>query len=191
MSTTHTTRASIALKPFWRRQQFWRRALPTIAAIAVIVAGILVYNAFVGTSGISDSRTGWGVTYRTPAKQKTVKLELGAVQAMRQFVNTAVARKNLKAAYAISGPQVREGMSLAEWSRGTIAVVPYRITPATSAHMKIDHSYRNEAQFEVYLKTPGLKGHDFFVDVIKRDGKWLVNGWVPRGTPPIPVNPGG
>jgi len=26
----------------------------------------------------------------------------------------------------------------------------------------------------------------FLMDLVKRNGKWLVNSWVPRSTPPVP-----
>jgi hypothetical protein len=32
--------------------------------------------------------------------------------------------------------------------------------------------------------------HTFFVNLVKQHGKWYVNDWVPRWTPPIPVTPG-
>jgi len=93
-------------------------------------------------------------------------------------------------AYRISGPGVREGMTLKQFLTGNIAVVPYKITKKTSASMKIDKSYATSAQLELYLVTPGHPGRDFFVDMVKKNGKWYVDGWVPRGTPPIPTDPG-
>ena len=81
-------------------------------------------------------------------------------------------------------------MTLKQFLSGNIAVVPYKITSKTSAHMKIDQSYANKAVLELFLVTPGRAGRDFYVDMIKVDGKWFVDGWVPRGTPPIPTDPG-
>jgi hypothetical protein len=176
--------------PFWRRQQFWRIVLPVAAALAVIAAILVILQVTQGSNGSPNAVTGWGVTYPTPKPPKTVKFDPKAQAVATKFVRTAVARKNLDAAYMISGPHVREGMTLKEFLTGNIAVVPYHVTPKTQAHMKIDKSYANKATVELYLVTPPHPGRDFFVDLIKVNGKWFVDGWVPRGTPPIPVATG-
>jgi hypothetical protein len=176
--------------PFWRRQSFWRVALPVAAALAVIVAILVIIQVSVGSNGSPNASTGWGVTYPAVKKPKTVKFDHAAQLVATKFVNTAVARKNLDQAYAISGPQVRQGMTLAQFKSGNIPVVPYAITKKTSANLKIDESYAKSATLELYLVTPGHEGRDFYVNMVKTNGKWFVNGWVPRGTPPIPTDPG-
>ena len=178
---------SVSRTPFWRRQGFWRVALPVAAALAVVLALLVILQVSVGSNGTPNAVTGWGVTYPTPKPPKTVKLDPAAQRVMSKFVRTAVARKNLDAAYMISGPHVREGMTLKQFLTGNIAVVPYKVTSKTSAQLKVDKSYATSAQLEVYLATPGHRGRDFYVDLIKKNGKWFVDGWVPRGTPPIPV----
>lgn len=187
LSADHT---SVARQPFWRRQQFWRVALPVAAALAVIGALLVILQVSVGSNGSPNAVTGWGVTYPAPKPPKTVKLDPKAQRTATRFIRTAVARKNLDVAYRISGPGVREGMTLKQFLTGAIAVVPYKITSKTSASMKIDKSYATRAQLEMYLVTPGERGRDFFVDMVKKNGKWFVDGWVPRGTPPIPTDPG-
>jgi hypothetical protein len=175
---------SVSRTPFWRRQGFWRIALPIAAALAVIGAILVIIQVSVGSDGTPNAAAGWGVTYATAKPPKTVKFDPAAQAVATKFVNTAVARKNLDVAYRISGPGVREGMTLKQFLTGNIAVVPYKVTSKTSAHMKIDKSYATRAQVELYLVTPGYAGRDFYVDLVKK------NGWVPRGTPPIPTDPG-
>jgi hypothetical protein len=181
---------SVARTPFWRRQQFWRVALPVAAALAVIAALLVILQLSFGSNGTPNAVTGWGVTYPTAKPPKTVKLDPQVQRTATKFIKTAVARKNLDVAYRISGPHVREGMTLKQFLTGAIAVVPYDITSKTSASMKIDKSYANSAQLEMYLVTPGRAGRDFYVDMVKKNGQWFVDGWVPRGTPPIPTDPG-
>jgi len=176
--------------PFWRRSGFWRIALPIGAALAVIVALLVILQVTVGSNGSPNAAAGWGVTYPAAKPPKTVKLDPEAQRVATRFVRTAVARKNLDVAYRISGPGVREGMTLKQFLTGNIAVVPYKITKKTSASMKIDKSYATSAQLELYLVTPGHPGRDFFVDMVKKNGKWYVDGWGPRGTPPIPTDQG-
>lgn len=185
MSTPATSRASIGRKPFWRRQQFWRVALPTVAVACAAVAALLVYNAFVGSSGVAQTH-GPVVAYPEPAKPKTVKLSPEARQVARRFLQTAVARKHLREAYALAGPSIRQGMTMKQWLTGAIAVVPYVVNDSTSARMAVDESYRTSAKLEVFLDTPHQKGRIFFMDLKKVKGKWLVENWVPRASIPVP-----
>lgn len=188
--------SSVARKPLWRRQQFWRTALPVVAVLSAIVAGVLVYNSIYGSNGQPESQTGWGVTYPTPKPPKTVKLDPAVRPVISRFVATAVARKNLAAAYAISGPAIRQGQTLKQFLSGNIAVVPFDVDARTRPRVvSIDKSYAASAQLEVFLDTPGRRvtnsPHTFFIDLIKQHGRWYVNGWTPRWTPPIPSLPGG
>jgi|SRR5579884_389888 len=187
--------ASVSRKPLWRRQQFWRVALPIVSVLGAIVAALLVYNAYYGSNGQPESQTGWGVTYPAPTSPKTVKLDPSVRSLVQRFMMTAVARKNLDAAYAISGPQIRQGQTMKEFRQGNIAVVPFDVDARTKARVvKIDQSYATSAQLEVFIATPGRtvtnSPHTFFVDLIKQHGRWFVNGWTPRWTPPIPSLPG-
>jgi hypothetical protein len=185
MTTPASSRASVSHKPIWRRQQFWRVALPAIAVACAVLAGILVYNAFVGTSELGQS-AGARTTYPDAPKQKSVKFDPAAREVARRFLLTAVARKNLAEAYAFSGPQIREGMTLKQWNTGNIAVVPYKVNDATVANIKIDESFKTSAKLEILMSTPKVKSQIFFMDLIKKHGKWFVNAWVPRGSPLIP-----
>lgn len=194
MSVHSSTGLSVPRKPFWRRQSFWRVTLPVLAGLALALAGVMVYNAFVGTSGLPNAKQGWGVTYATPATQKSVPLDPRVEQVVERFIHAAVGREDLRAAYALSGPQIRQGMSLRQFLAGNIAVVPFPVDSRTKASMKVAYSHPDRAQLAVYLATPGRNvtnsPHSFYVDLIKRNGTWLVNNWVPRWTPPIPTNPG-
>jgi hypothetical protein len=188
--------AGVARKPVWRRPQFWRAALPVASVLAALIAGILVYNSIYGSNGQPESQTGWGVTYPAPKPPKTVKLDPTIRPLVQRFVMTAVARKNLDAAYAISGPEIRQGQTLKQFRQGNIAVVPFDVDARTRARVtKIDHSYATSVQLEVFLDTPGRNvtnsPHTFYVNLLKQHGRWFVNGWTPRWTPPIPSLPGG
>jgi len=190
----HTGTISTGRKPFYRREKFWRVTLPITAAVCVVVAGLLVYNAIYGSNGSPNAKNGWGVTYPVPVKPKTVKLDPAVRPLIRQFVLTAVARRNVASAYALSGPEIRQGQTRAEFAKGNIAVVPYPITKRSKIRIiKIDYSYAQRARLQVFLVTPDMKVHSphtFFADLIKSHGRWYVNTWVPRWTPPIPTAPG-
>jgi hypothetical protein len=172
------------------RKPGWRKALPWIV-------GVLVVGALVGFLGYRYSNTGKSTA--TPLLNKpaqdvskvptTVKLTPGAMTVARQFIQTAVARKNLPSAYRIVTDEIRQGQTLKEWKSGNIAVVPYPVDDIKYAPMKVDFSYPKEALIEIALLPKAgakVQGQLFQMDLVKRNGKWLVNGWVPRSTPPVP-----
>jgi hypothetical protein len=189
MTTTRAHEPSMARKPPWKRQQFWRAVLPALALVCAAIAGLLVYNAFVGSSGVKEKS--FGTTYPEPPTPKTVKFTDAERAVAKKFVVTAVARKHLDQAYAISGPGVRQGMTLKQFMQGTIPVVPYLVKDTTVARIAIEQSYATSAQIQVYIETPHQRGRIFFMDLVKaKNGKWLVNAWSPRGSPRIPSKVG-
>ncbi len=193
--TLQTGTLSTGRPPFWRRQQFWRVTLPIVALAAAALSGVLVYNAFYGSNGLPNAKNGWGVTYPTAKAPTTVKLDSSVRPMLLRFINTAVARKNLSAAYDMSGPEIRQGMTRKQFEAGAIADVPFKITDKTKITMKITKSYATSAQIQAFIVTPGSTDnknspHTFFADLIKQKGRWYVNSWVPRWTPPIPTQPG-
>jgi hypothetical protein len=172
------------------RKPGWRKALPWVLVV-------LVVGAVIAIVAIKYSNTGHSTA--TPLTNKpavddskvpaTVKLTPGATKVARRFIESAVARKNLADSYSLVTEQIRQGQSLKSWKTGNIAVVPYPVVDVKYAPMKIDFSYPTEAQIEVALlpKTgTKVKGQLFIMDIVKRDGKWLVNSWVPRSSPPVP-----
>jgi hypothetical protein len=176
------------------RKPGWRKALPWVLVV-------LVVGGVIAVVGIKYANTGHSTA--TPLSNKpavdvskvppTVRLPPGATRVARRFIETAVARKNLPEAYSLVTSEIRQGQSLKSWNTGNIAVVPYPVVDVKYAPMKIDFSYPNEAMIEVaLLPTTGSKVHGqlFIMDLVKRDGQWLVNSWTPRASAPVPNGSG-
>ena len=172
------------------RKPGWQKALPW-------VVGVVAVGAFLGFLGFHYSNTGHSTAtplLNKPADDRsavpaTVKLTPGATTVARRFIETAVARKNLPAAYTLVTEEIRQGQTLAEWKTGNIAVVPYPVDAVKYAPMKIDFSYPKEALIEVALLPKAnakIKSQLFQMDLVKRGDKWLVNGWSPKSSPPVP-----
>jgi hypothetical protein len=175
--------------PEIRHRPGWQKALPWIAAVILvggaIAAGIIWSNTGKSTATPFTNQPAQDVSKVPP----TVKLTPGATQVARKFIQTAVARKHLSQAYNLVTEQIRQGQSLRSWNTGNIAVIPYPVDAVKYAPMKVDFSYPKEAQIEVaLLPKPGAKvrGQLFIMDLVKQNGKWLVNSWVPRSSPPVP-----
>lgn len=175
--------------PEFKRKPAWQKALPWIVAAALvggaIAAGIIWSNTGTSTATPLTNQPAVDVS-KVPG---TVQLTPGATKVARRFIETAVARKNLPEAYNLVTQEIKQGQSLASWSTGNIAVIPYPVDAVKYAPMKIDFSYPTEAQIEVALlpkSGSGVKPQLFLMDLVKRDGKWLVNSWVPRSSPMVP-----
>jgi hypothetical protein len=167
----------------------WQKALPWVVGVVVvgaaIAAGIIWSNTGKSTATPLTNQPALDVS-KVPA---TVKLAPGAQAVARRFIETAVARKNLPEAYGLVTQALKQGQSLKSWNTGNIAVVPYPVDAIKYAPMKIDFSYPNEAQIQVALLPKvgaKIKSQLFIMDLVRRNGKWLVNSWVPKSSPLVP-----
>lgn len=133
--------------------------------------------------------------YQEPKVARLTKSErTHALTAALNFVNSAVARKHLEDSWALAGPDLRRGLTKAQWSTGEIPVVPY---PAAEARVRVEYSYRNEVGLRMLLLPPSaskLQPMTFDMD-LKAFGsggnrRWLVNAFTPTGVTSIPVAPG-
>jgi hypothetical protein len=173
-----------------QRRPGWQKALPWIVAVVLvggaIAAGIIWSNTGKSNATPLTNQPALDVS-KVPA---TVKLTPGAQKVARRFIQTAVARKSLPEAYNLVTEQIRQGQSLKSWNTGNIAVIPYPVDDIKYAPMKIDFSYPKEAQIQVALLPKAgakVKSQLFIMDLVKVNGKWLVNSWVPRSAPMVPT----
>lgn len=113
-----------------------------------------------------------------------------------KFLKTAVVRKNLRQAWAISGPGIRQDLTLKEWMTGTIPVVPYLDAALDKSPVKVDWSYPNDVSLQVVMEPKdGSKDKPqvFYIGLKKfgsgPQAKWLVDYWAPYAPPPVPSAP--
>jgi hypothetical protein len=189
-STTTSPRPSKAT----RHVPLWRRALPWVGAALLLAGAIAALAVFVGNTASNPEETFSNepaVDVTKPEKSITVPPEVKTIA--QKFIKTAVARKNLESAYAIVGPSIKQGMTLAEWKTGDIAVIPFPVDELDYAPFKVDYAHPHDVLMEVALLTnegSKIKGQTFFIG-IKKFGKgdkarWLVDNWVPRSSAPVP-----
>src|SRR5215471_15677491 len=121
-------------------------------SIAVFLAGVIAaVVVFTSQGGQTKQVFSPKPPVDVSKNPKTVKLSADARQVAGRFILTAVARKNLREAYRLVGPGLKQGMSLKEWMTGNIAVVPYPVGDIKLAPFKIDYSYPDHALLEVAL----------------------------------------
>jgi Flp pilus assembly protein CpaB len=127
--------------------------------------------------------------------EKTVDVDPAARKVAAEFINTAVARKNLAASYELADPELRQGFTLKQWKTGNIPVVFYPTENIDLAGFKVDRSYKNEVVLEVLLVPTAKSKVDpaIFYIGLKRatpSKPWRVYYWVPRYRPAVPTPSG-
>jgi hypothetical protein len=155
------------------RRQLERWA-PWVAG-AVLVAGVATYATTTWVTGGDDTAS---------SAQRRTPLEASERRVALEFIHTAVARRNLVRAWEIVGSELKQDMSLDEWTTGTIPVVPYPVAQADPV-LAVVYSYADHARLNVaFIPHPGAKAdpQTFALDLRKRDGRWLVTAWGPAET---------
>ena len=187
-ATTHMERARFSRRA--RRLAPWAAGLLLLAGIAAAIVAFAP-NKNPAPENLSQAPSKTPPSATSP---KTVPLSKDTTAVARTFLKTAVARNDLAAAWKISGPGIRAGLTHRQWMTGAIPVVPYPLKSIAVARFKIDWSYANQAGLEVALLPKGgatIKPQVFFI-LLKKVGPtgkkhWLVDTWVPRSTPLVPV----
>ena len=90
--------------------------------------------------------------------QKKAPLPNEARKVAIRFIQTAVARENLEEAWELVGPNLRGGLTRAEWITGDNPVVPYPLDQLDVAPYKVDESFADSALLEVALLPRGRRG---------------------------------
>jgi hypothetical protein len=169
----------------------------------MLVVGLIVFLSvkYWNTAKSTETPVSNQPAQTAAAPGKHVPLSAGARAVASLFIQKAVTREDATLAYRLSGPDIRQGSTLASWKRDWnnpnlgVAIQPF--PAAKGAKMLIDYSTANEAQLEFLLtRRPGAaaegwKKEQLFIMVLdKIGGRWRVNYWAPRNPPPIRVDPG-
>ncbi|HST24650.1 MAG TPA: hypothetical protein VLJ76_01535 [Gaiellaceae bacterium] len=160
-----------------RRSNYWLLGIGGFVLLAGLVAVLVVVFSRTGTQGLSKAPV--HVTKNVP--EKNVAISKDAQQAVKTFLETAVPRKNLAAAWPVSGPAIRQGMTRSQFVAGSIAVVPM-FDQVVKATYKTIYSHPTNALIQVGLATkkPGANTIQvalYNATLLKVGSRWTVNGW--------------
>lgn len=165
----------------------WRRRL-TITTLVVAVGGPLIYlGVHFSTPGNPGNPTGPAVTdYQQPkAVPFTLENQHAVHQVLKNFISTAVVRRNVRRSWDLVSPSLREGVTRTQWNRGDIPVVPY---PAANRGLGqwsfVQYSYAKTVGLEVFLFPQPGSGYSAMtadVELVKGpDRRWRVDYWMPK-----------
>lgn len=170
--------------------------LPIVSGLVLLAGVVAVLIAFdVGgirnTADVSRPVPSNEPATPVPAKQQAVPVNKAAAQVAIRFIDSAVARRNLEASYSLITPEVRGGLSLAEWKTGNIPVQYFPVWKkgAGFSPYRVEWSYRNELMLKILLVPEagsGLKDTQFWIGVKKvgTPAVWKVNYFAPYWFPP-------
>ena len=118
-----------------------------------------------------------------------------SIKVAREFLLTAVVRKDLTKAYGIVHPNIKGRLSLKQWDTGNIPVIPCDAQNAKTTAFIPMFSYQREVEFEIALIPKvhaiycGTRPVRFYIalqrDHDKPNGRWLVSYWEPHWRPPV------
>jgi hypothetical protein len=137
------------------------RAIAVTAFLALVLAG-----------------SGSGAAQISPAERAAINRTLDG------FVNHAVKRQDVDAAWNLVTPDLRTGISRSSWDAGNVPVIPFRAGGKTFHQWTVDSATPTEVNFE--LIVPAAKTKDssiqFFGTMQKLRGRWLVDAFNPSAT---------
>ena len=103
------------------------------------------------------------------------------------FVNHGVKRKDIAQSYDVVTPELRGGMTRAQWAKGSIPVYPYPAAGKQFHKWTIQYRTKDEVAIELILAPSArykkkLGQFLFHVYLQPRNGKWLVDSFMPGAT---------
>jgi hypothetical protein len=99
-----------------------------------------------------------------------------------RFVNTAVKRRDVDAAWNLVTPDVRAGVSRSAWDKGNLPVIPYPAQGTTFHDWTVDFASRSEVDFELMVGKSKSDSIQFTGTVKKLRGRWLIDSFNPAAT---------
>ncbi|MEP6910115.1 MAG: hypothetical protein ABI896_06765 [Actinomycetota bacterium] len=125
------------------------------------------------------------------------QLDPPARAAIRTFIATAVARKNLARSWAVIAPSMKTGYTLKSWSHAkALPVIPYPVDNVDNVSYFLHSAATDEVLVDVGLSakpSAKLKPLRFRIGVLPAGTgaahkQWLVDYWMPLYTPIVPKN---
>jgi hypothetical protein len=168
--------------PRFRRRSWWSLAL-LAAAGSVIAVALGMENTSQFPAQRLQERPAQVVA--APRPRALGKADAAAVWATTtRFLRTAVARKDLRHAYDLVGPELRGGMTRAAWARGANPVVPFAV--AKIHEWTLAYAYRNDVALDVGLvakPSSDTVAKSFRIELrrARADAPWKVVAWLPIG----------
>jgi hypothetical protein len=115
---------------------------------------------------------------------------------IRTFIGSAVARKHLGDSWDVVAPSLKAGYTFAQWKNAkALPVVPYPLDDINKVQYALELATTEEILIEVGVGASAelkLRPATFQIGLIPvgtgASPHWLVDYWMPRWTPILPIN---
>jgi hypothetical protein len=173
-----------------RRAFFGSLGLLAGGIIALLVVVLLPSKSHALDTPISN------VPAQTVANDPVARVDPASERIARQFLLTAVQRKNLDWAYNNVHVDLKGRLSRKQWDKGNIPVIPYDAQNADTTAFIVQFSLKKEVEFEVALipkvhAVYAARPLRFYIALRREhdeaNGRWLVSYFEPHWKPPIPL----
>ncbi len=173
-----------------------------------VALGIAVLLLAAGVVAFWQSRTDEGpaptqaapAQVTTPAQptdnlKKGGKLDPGARAVAISFLETAVGRTQLDKAWNLATPEMRSGVTRAQWMRGELPVPPFPVHDLATSGFQVVESSPNKVLLQVLLvPESGTEyvptRYDMTIERPSKDAAWKVSYTAPYAPPGIYASPG-
>jgi hypothetical protein len=180
------------------KNERFQRGLVSIAAVLLVAGVVAVFSVRAGgdDSESSPQTNAAPAVVDTQPNAKPGRLERAARVVAGEFILAAVGGEDLKKAWRLSHPELREqcACTYKEWLTGFIPVQPYPVDNLDVAAFDIEEASPKHAFLLVALvpkEGSNVRPQTFIIGLkAKQEGnkkRWLVNYWAPREGTPVPA----
>jgi hypothetical protein len=168
----------------------WRRRLAWLGSSLLLLAGLVVAAILLPKDHgvhyqLNPTGTALPQGYTPPPKEIRVTPDVrNAVnETLVAFVQTGVTRSDPAAAWQLTTPEMRAGISRRDWNRGELPVLPFAAVIPSTPDWTVITSYPGDLTLDLLLHPrPGsqLGPIAFAIELKRRDGRWLIDSMVPE-----------
>jgi hypothetical protein len=97
------------------------------------------------------------------------------------FVNHALKRQKVDAAWNLVTPNLKAGTSRSSWDAGNVPVAPYQVTGTKFHDWTVDSATPTQVDFELLVPSKS-NSTQFYGTVKKLNGRWLIDSFNPSAT---------
>ena len=183
--------------------RFQRYLLWFGVAVLAVGAAALVFTVVGGSDTKTNVNPDKGFHPTLPAKSTPLRNSDGVLiktytqldpqirSAVKTFIGTAVARRHVDRSWDVVAPTMKAGYTPAQWKTANdLPVVPYPGVDTKHVTYYLDYASTKEILVEVGLAgKPGVSTRPVTFQLglePAAGGRWLVDYWMPRWTPPVP-----
>jgi len=174
-----------------RRRQVRDRVALGVAALLLAV-GLIVFWQSRTSEGPAPTLAAPGQSQAPVATKDDLKpggkLTPAARTVAIRFLQTAVGRTELDAAWNLATPELRSGVTRAQWMRGELPVVPFPVGDLETSGFQVVESGPNKVLLQVLLvPEPGTQynptRYDMTLERVTKSAPWKVSYTMPYAPP--------